>query len=49
MRGIFVAVLALATVAYGHGHHDDENTEVEKDWATRHMRGTLIRSITFFE
>ncbi|KAF5014679.1 hypothetical protein F66182_14256 [Fusarium sp. NRRL 66182] len=38
MRGIFVAVLALATIAYGHGHHDDDNTEVEKDWATRHMR-----------
>ncbi|QKX58510.1 uncharacterized protein TRUGW13939_05634 [Talaromyces rugulosus] len=38
MRGIVTALLALATVAYSHGNHDQEDTSVETDWATRHMK-----------
>jgi hypothetical protein len=41
MRGIVTALLALATVAYSHGNHDQEDTSVETDWATRHMKGML--------
>ncbi|OKL56310.1 hypothetical protein UA08_08434 [Talaromyces atroroseus] len=37
MRGSVVALLTLATVAYGHGNHD-ANAEVSADWATRHMQ-----------
>lgn len=41
MRGIVAALLALATVAYSHGNHD-QDTSVETDWATRHMKGMSV-------
>lgn len=41
MRGIATALLALATVAYSHGNHD-QDTSVETDWATRHMKGMSV-------